>query len=334
MATQPEVPWWSVLVATILTAAVSVLATVYALRGGPKPGVPSVPSVGSFFVDTITYIPHILLLFGVLADMFTYQGVYSIPSLVGLLSIPLNYVFKYFWIGIFQTVGKIGDIIASVPAATASATSTPRVGGSDFGFAGQPLPSIRSAPTSSFFKNYDGCNVQGFAWAASPYAPQTLVVTATVFSYYMFDLIMNRGWLNATATIVGFATLFVAEMFVIGDCPTDGDVKLSKYLRGAMALAEGMLFGGSAYGITQAFYSNRLPSSAIYPFPHTNIRDLKKNAQGVWVDKDGKPYKQLPNGQAVPNLEDKDGQDAWKDILGGAGASGTGSAATAGSCKT
>jgi hypothetical protein len=333
MATQSEVPWWSVLVATILTAAVSVLATVYALRGGPSSGMPSVPSVGSFFVDTITYIPHILLLFGVLADMFTYQGVYSIPSLVGLLSIPLNYVFKYFWIGIFNTVGKIGDIIASVPAATA--TATPRVGGAQFGFAGQSVsPPAPPASTSSFFKNYDGCNVQGFAWAASPYAPQTLVVTATVFSYYMFDLIMNRGWLNATATIVGFAALFTAEMFVIGDCPTDDDVKLSKYLRGAMALAEGMLFGGSAYGITQAFYSNRLPSSAIYPFPHTNIRDLKKNAQGVWVDKNGKPYKQLPNGQAVPDLEDKEGQDAWKDILGGAGASGTGSAATGGSCKS
>lgn len=319
MATQAEVPWWSVLVATILTAAVSVLATVYALRGGPASGVPSVPSVGSFFVDTITYIPHILLLFGVLADMFTYQGVYSIPSLVGLLSIPLNYVFKYFWIGIFQTVAKIGDIIASVPAATASAP---------------PAPAPIKVGGGGFFNNYDGCNVQGFAWAASPYAPQTLVVTATVFSYYMFDLIMNRGWLNATATIVGFATLFVAEMFVIGDCPADGDVKLSKYLRGAMALAEGMLFGGSAYGITQAFYSNRLPSSAIYPFPHTNIRDLKKNAQGVYVDKDGKPYKQLPNGQAVPDLQDKEGQDAWKDVLGGAGASGTGSAATGGSCKS
>lgn len=322
MANAPEVPWWSVLVATILTAAVSVLATVYALRGGPSVGTPSIPSVGSFFVDTITYIPHILLLFGVLADMFTYQGVYSIPSLVGLFSIPLNWVFKYFWIGIFQTVAKIGDIIASVPD-TASAKPLVSV-----------VPPVGGAGSSTFFQNYDGCNVQGFAWAASPYAPQTLVVTATVFSYYMFDLIMNRGWVNATATIVGFAVLFVAEMMVIGDCATDSDIKLSKYLRGAMALAEGMLFGGSAYGITQAFFSNRLPSSAIYPFPHTNIRDLKKNAQGVWVDKDGKPYKQLPNGQAVPDIQDKEGQAAWKDILGGAGATGTGSAATGGSCKS
>jgi hypothetical protein len=269
-------------------------------------------------VDTITYIPHILLLFGILADMFTYQGVYSIPSLVGLFSIPLNYVFKYFWMGIFQTVGNIGDIIASVPAATAApAAPAAPVGGA----------------SGDFFKNYDGCNVQGFAWAASPYAPQTLVVTATVFSYYVFDLIMNRGWVNATAAIVAFAGLFTAEMFVIGDCGADG-VTLSKYLRGAMALAEGMLFGGSAYGITQAFFSERLPSSAIYPFPHKNIRDLKKNADGRWVDGDGRPWMQLPNGQAIPYLQDKEGQNAWKDALGGAGASGTGAAATGGSCKS
>ena len=50
------------------------MGTVYALGSGPKtPGAPA--GVASLVGDTITYIPHILLLFGVLADMFTYEGV-------------------------------------------------------------------------------------------------------------------------------------------------------------------------------------------------------------------------------------------------------------------
>lgn len=107
----PDTPWWSNLLAVLITAVVSVLGTLYATR--PRaPGEPSTPPVFlSFFKDTLTYIPHILLLFGVLADMFTYQGVYSIPSLVGLLSIPLNWVMQFFWTGTLGVVNQLAAIL-------------------------------------------------------------------------------------------------------------------------------------------------------------------------------------------------------------------------------
>ena len=315
MSQTKEVPWWTLLITAILSVVATLLATRQAKT--PSLGAPSIPSFGSLISDTLTYIPHILLLFGVLADMFTYQGIYSIPSLVGLLSIPLNFVFKFFWMGLFDTVGRLGDILASKPETT---------GGAGASFAGVGTESLfrrttgtstsTSTPsTKSFFKDYDGCTVQGFAWAASPYAPQTLVVTATVFSYYIFDLIVNRGWLDSTAAIVLFFVLFGGEVFVVGDCAVDG-LQFNKYLRAAMAYSEGLLFGGVAYAIVQAYYPNSLPSSAIYPFPRKNVRDLKKNAAGQYVDDEGRPYIKLPNDQAIPDLTDKDARTAWGALMG------------------
>jgi hypothetical protein len=318
---QPTVPWWTILI----TAVVSVLATVYATRPGPKPtlGTPALPSFGSLITDTLTYIPHILLLFGILADMFTYQGVYSIPSLVGLISIPLNWLFKFFWVGMFDTLGRVADILASKPE-TSGGAAAPGFAGADSGslFRRTTGTSTSTGPAkSSFFKDYDGCTVQGFSWAASPYTPQTLVVTATVFSYYIFDLIMNRGWENASAAIVFFFVLFLGETAVVGDCVVD-NLQINKYLRALMAFSEGLLFGGSAYAVVQAYFPTFLPSSAIYPFPRVNVRDLKKNTAGQYVDKEGRPYIKGPNDQAIPDVSSKDGQNSWGSILGQAMGSG------------
>ena len=106
----PDTPWWASLIAVLVTAVVSVLGTAYALGGLSAPS-GSVP--GGIAIDTITYMPHILLLFGVLADMFTYEGVWSIPSLVGLLSVFLNYFMQYFWKGL-QEICSSGKEIERV----------------------------------------------------------------------------------------------------------------------------------------------------------------------------------------------------------------------------
>ena len=312
-------PWWATLVAILLTAIVSVLGTYYALRPAPI-GAPSVPSAGSFFKDTITYIPHILLLFGVLADMFTQEGVYSIPSLVGLISIPLNFVFKYFWAGLYDLVAKLSDLLATKPENAA----VPIIGQKG----GVPTNAGR------FFKEYDGCTVQGFSALASNYAPQTLVVTATVFSYYMFDLIANRGGSFSAPTAVIFIILFLAEMFIIDDCDVPqehpaGIAPPGKYLKGLMAFTEGMLFGGSAYSVVQAYYPERLPTAALSPFPRRSRSDLKE-VDGKLVDENGLPYIVLPNGQTQPDLSDPDSRGAFAGIA--ASVTGTGQAAKPEDC--
>jgi hypothetical protein len=243
MADQPTAPWWATFISIILTAIVSVIATLLFVHRNDlgTPGAP--PGVGALLSDTLTYIPHILLLFGVLADIFTMEGVYSIPSLVGIISIPVNYLFTYFWAGIADTFTALYTLAAKPLGTPQVAPTAPLMGGA--------------------IGKYAGCYVQGFESLQSGYAPQTLVVTATIFSYYMFDLIANRSILDATATIVTFGTIFLAQSAVIGNCEVSGYVPISIFLKMAMALAEGMFVGGLSYATVQAQYPNRLPSSVL-----------------------------------------------------------------------
>jgi len=261
-------------------------------------------------IDTVTYIPHILLLFGVLADMFTYQGVWSIPSLIGLLSIFLNYFMQYFWKGLQEIWGSAKNI--------AKLGSSPAVNPSLMGNA--DVPSVNpfrggAISTPAFFTDYDGCNVQGFAGWGTPYAPQTLVVTATVFCYYIFDIVRNRGWVNAAASITMFGAFYLAQVAILsmkGGC--DGDY--TDFQKAIMALFEGIVFGGSAYGIVQTYYPERLPSAVISPFPTKNKKDLTMGPDGKMYDADGYPYVVLPNGQAVPDLSTQKARDAFAQIAG------------------
>jgi hypothetical protein len=294
----PDTPWWASLIAVLVTAVVSVLGTAYALGGLSAPS-GSVP--GGIAIDTITYMPHILLLFGVLADMFTYEGVWSIPSLVGLLSVFLNYFMQYFWKGL-QEIWSSGKEIARV------GTPRPTVGG------------------GTFFQNYDGCSVQGFESWATEFAPQTLVVTATVFSYYIFDLVRNRGWINSAATILIFGLVFIAQTSVINCGTTYG-----KYAQAMMALFEGIVFGGSAYGIIQTYYPSRLPSTTISPFPRKDKSELTMGPDGKMYDSQGHPYVILPNGQAVPDLSTQQARNAFAEIAGKN--LGTGTPAKPGGCS-
>jgi len=312
--TYADTPWWSNLLAIAITAVVSVLGTLYATRPStPGTGPSQPPMILSLFKDTMTYIPHILLLFGILADMFTYQGVYSIPSLVGLLSIPANWIMQFFWTGLLGIYSQLMGIIQTGPAVPPVAPGT-QVGGGGIG---------------EFFRNYDGCDVQGFGALRSSYAPQTLVVTATIFSYYIFDLIQNRGWKNATATIVLGAVLFAAETFVVGSCAANA-TEPGTGLKALAALAEGLLFGGVGFATVQYMDPSRLPSSAISPFPKVSRGDLKAGPNGTLTDKDGNPYVCMPNGQCFPDLSTAESRKAFADIA--AQSLGTGAPAVPANC--
>lgn len=331
----PDIPWWAALVAALLSAVVGVIGTAVFLSGGVSSSAAAakLPPMASLAVDTITYMPHIMLLFGVLADMFTYQGVWSIPSIVGLLSIFLNFVMKYFWIGLFSFFERamdtvnIGKTKPLVPPGSASGATR---GG---------------APPGSFFKNYNGCSVQGFEGFASEYAPQTLVVTATVFSYYLFDNISNRGWVNSIAGIVVFLITYISQIAVLATTagsdgcgapnPADKTMMLkSDYgplQQGIMALAEGLLFGGTSYGIVQTYYPTRLPSSVISPFGQRSKSELTVGPDGKMYDSNGYPWIVLPNGQTFPDMSSAQAKTAFAEIAGTN--LGTGSPAVPASCN-
>lgn len=303
----PDTPWWTNLITAIVVATVSILGTAYALGGLTSSAtMPQGFGAAGIIIDTVTYIPHIMLLFGILADMFTYQGVWSIPSLVGLLSIFINYLMQYFWKGL-RELWSSGKEVATL--------GTTPVGG--------------AIQTPAFFTDYDGCNVQGFAGWATPFAPQTLVVTATVFSYYIFDIIRNRGWINAAASITMFGAFYVAQVGILamkGGC----DGEYTDFQKAVMALFEGVVIGGSSYGIVQTYYPNRLPSSVISPFPTKNKNELTMGPDGKMYDSDGYPYVVLPNGTAVPDLSTQQSRDAFAQLAGQN--LGTGTPAKPGSC--
>lgn len=257
------------------------------------------PSAASILVDTVTYIPHILLLFGVLADMFTYDGVWSIPSLIGILSIFANFIFKYFWIGLDSLIGSAKRTVGAQPQQ-------------------QPSGGKRTGGAGPYFQNYDGCNVQGFEGFGSRFAPQTLVVTATVFSYYIFDLVRNRGWFNSIAALLVGSMLFLAEAFIVGTCEAPaGD--LGKEAPGAVgqairALAEGITFGGTSYAIVQTYYPQRLPTSVMSPFPKRSKSDLTPGPDGRLYDADGYPWVVLPNGQTYPDMSTARARQAFSQV--------------------
>jgi len=315
----PDVPWWAVLVTALVFSIVGVLAGVLAAKSNVGMPGSSGLSGASILVDTISYMPHILLLFGVLADMFTLDGVWSIPSLIGLLSIFANYVFQYFWKGIDELIstGKgiaaraaAGEAVAPTPAVPSSGTAT-RVGGS----------------MSSLFSGYTGCNVQGFDSFATPFAPQTLVVTATVFAYYCYDLVRNRGWMNSIGAILAFITAYIGQAGVIMIQNPDGCDGGTNGAGAVRALFEGLLFGGLGFGIVQTYAPTRLPSSTISPFPRKTASDLSPGPDGKMYDADGYPYVVLPNGQAFPDVSDAKSRAAFGQLAGSA----TGTTVTLGS---
>jgi hypothetical protein len=316
----PDTPWTSTLAAGLVGSVAGILIGkfmgVSSGSGAPSTGMPAM----GLLRDTITYIPHVLLLFGILADMVTYDLVYVIPTLVGLLSVVANFIMKYFWAGVSEVISTAMTALTAQGSTTVAPPAVAPASGSS----GQ-------AGGGKFFDSYDGCTIQGLGALASPYAPQTLVVTATIFSYLMLDLITNRGWKNATATIVIFATAYFGQAFTIGDCPV-GDLQISKIARAIAALMEGLLFGGTGFMIVNTYFPERLPSATISPFPRKGKSELKANAAGALTDSDGNPYVCLPNGQCVPDLSTTESRTRFATLA--AASLGTGTPAVPSSCPS
>jgi hypothetical protein len=262
-----DVPWWGALILAILVSIVSVVGTIFALRGASSaPGAP--PGMGALLTDSITFLPHILILFGVLADIFTLQGAYSIPSLVGLCSIPLNYALKFFWDGIAGVLASAYELAMTAPPAQA--------GGAMSG--------------------WDGCEIKGFEFLSSSYAPQGLVVTSTVFWYYLLDLMMNRNPLDSVFTWIAFALFFGLQAMQLKDC---ANLSTSFFIKTFIALTEGFVIGGTGYGIVQSTIPSRLPSAILPAGP--NISSMTKNADGTYVDANGVSYVMGPDGRPIPS---------------------------------
>jgi hypothetical protein len=266
-----DVPWWGALILAILVSVVSVVGTIYAMRPA-QPGVVAAPGIGSLFTDSVTFLPHILILFGILADIFTLQGAYSIPSLTALCSIPLNYALSFFWEGIATVLAGAWQIITT-----------------------KKTPIVVAPTTGGSMAGWDGCEIKGFEFLSSKYAPQGLVVTSTVFWYYLLDLMINRNPVDSAVTWGAFILFFGLQAWQLKEC---ANLKDSLLIKLSIALVNGFIIGGVGYGIVQSSVPSRLPSSILPVGP--NISSLTKNADGTFVDKTGAKFIIGPDGRPIP----------------------------------
>jgi hypothetical protein len=320
MADYADTPWWSNLIAVLVTFFVTLVGTIYVMKRAPGTGAPAVETSGitAFVKDTLVYMPHALLLYGVIADMLTYEGVYSIGSLIGLLSLFVHFLFKFIWQGTFDVIFKVLEVLGKPAGPAADLTAR----------ADRPTVVKGGASPASFFRTYTGCDIQGFEWAHSQYAPQTLVVIATIFSYYGFDIGINRGGKNVAVTIALGVVFFLAQFFLAGDCtlPTDVGAPIGRFWQAFLAAAEGLFVGGVSYGVVQSYFPERLPSSTISPFPRMTPNMLKDGK----YDKDGNPWVCV-GGVCYPDMASADARKKFADIA--AESTGNGRAAMSEDCS-
>lgn len=210
--------WWQGLILAASSALIGVVAALFILKGGTG------PSKGpGWAMQLLRFIPHFLMLFGILADAFTYEGVYWTGTAVGITS---TLVAPYIKAAILRLISAIQEQLSASKA-------TPTKGGVIEG-------------------EYPGLNMLSMDNEAGNTA-ETLIVTASILSYYIFDLVTNLSVLDAAGAIVASFILFGGQMFAIEN-GTD---------KAAYSGALGILIGGACFGMLTSIAPQYLPSAAI-----------------------------------------------------------------------
>ena len=216
--------WWQGLILAVCSAIVGVAGAV-AIQSGTSSGMGSGPS---WAMMALRFVPHFLLMFGVLADAFTYEGVYWTGTAVGILAI---------------FAGPLLDLVGQ---------GISGVGAKLFG-KGTP------AVTTQGGGEYPGCEIMSEK-AVYAGSPQTLTVTASILSYYILDLVTNLSLLDAAGAIVAGIALFAGQVAAISDAACVKDrVAMAAFMAGLY----GIIIGGISFTIIGSWAPNYLPSSVI-----------------------------------------------------------------------
>jgi hypothetical protein len=208
--------WWQGLILAASSALIGVVAALMILGGN----VPSGETGPSWAMQLLRFVPHFLMLFGILADAFTYEGVYWTGTAVGLVS---TLVAPYITAG---AIGLVGAINAQLNK-------------------GSPVQ-------KGGLTEYEGFKMLSPA-ADGSVTPETLVVSASILSYYIFDLVSNLSLLDAAGAITAAAILFLGQAFSIKEGMN----------KAALSGGLGVLIGGMSYGTISALAPSYLPSSVI-----------------------------------------------------------------------
>ena len=309
--------WWqSLLLAFACTLAGVIAAVMATTQQIDASGVP----VASWVNDLLKLVPHALMLFGIMADAITYNGVYWTSTIVGLSAMPLHGQLEYVINGI------VGLFEMAKSAASASRAKTPAVkvtvesaegGGMSGGNGAGPLPP------------FTGCGIMGGTIDPTHRTAQSLVVTASIISYFFMDLWLNRGIINALGVLTLGILLMGGQAMVISDCFKPGDKSLTAGVLYAMVF--GVIIGGAYYAFFQSFYPMYLPSTVI-PLSNT-ISDLSISDTGfVYVPGVGLVSASSPQGQQAIANKTALSPDEMSTALETTGTVGTGRSGQASTC--
>ena len=158
---------------------------------------------------------------------------------------------------------------------------------------------------------------------------QSLVVTASIISYFFMDLWLNRGIINALGVLTLGILLMGGQAMVISDCFKPGDKSLTAGVLYAMVF--GVIIGGGYYAFFQSFYPMYLPSTVI-PLSNT-ISDLSISDTGfVYVPGVGLVSASSPQGQQAIANKTALSPDEMSTALETTGTVGTGRSGQAATC--
>ena len=314
--------WWQSLLLAFSCTLLGLIAAYSAMSGVGVPGAPDI----SWGRDLLKLTPHALLLFGLMADAITYNGVYWTSTIVGLSAAGLHTTLETITNSFIILMGNIFKNITSAAGAGSSAAA----------------PTTPAATAGGGHKmhgggEYNGCSVTG----VEPGIPdgfrtaQTLVVTVSVISYFFFDLWFNRGIINGLGTlVVGILLLIGQAMAISPTCFSEKDKDKRTITSGVLyAMLFGTMIGSGFYSFFQAFYPMYLPSTVI-PLQNYEAQLASISSTGfVYVPGQGLVSVNSPAGQQALANGTAMSPDDMSVALDATGTLGTGKAGEEPKCS-
>lgn len=332
--------WWQSLLLAFSCTLTGLIAAYSAMTGMGATG--DAGQKASWAKDLLKLTPHALLLFGLMADAITYDGVYWTSTIVGLSAAGLHSSLEYlmdsllnFWsnfMGLAKKAKGALDRARGVPAApdpaTAAASAVTAV-------ATAATTAVAGVAAPSTGTEYNGCTVTGETLMTPGHrTAQTLVVTAAVISYLFMDIWFNRGIMNGIGTLVLGTLLFAGQaMSIQPTCFPESDTKRSLTSGVLYGMLYGTIVGGSFYAFFQGLYPMYLPSSVI-PIQNWASQAASISSTGfVYVPGQGLVSVTSPAGQQAIAAGTAMSPDDMSKALQATGTPGSGQVGVAATCS-
>jgi hypothetical protein len=260
-----------------------------------------------------------MMLFGLMADAITYDGVYWSSTIVGLSAMPLHSTLE-------SIVGGLGQLFENIQKGMLSASGTTK-----------RVTEIKQTETTGGRRmfgggEFNGCTILGGTIAPEHKTAESLVVTTAIVSYFFIDLWLNRGIINGIGILALGIVLMGGQAFAISDCfkPPKSGTEKSLTAGVLYAMVFGVIIGGAWFSFFQAFYPMYLPSTVI---PLSNTISVATESGFVYVPGVGLVSASSPAGQQAIAQKKALSPDEMSQALETTGTVGTNAPGNASTCS-